>query len=166
MKIKNLIIFLLIAISFHACSQTTTTTTNKRTPSQNNDEIIKELTKFYTLYFTAMENEDVKSSEKNLDALKQQYLSPKLYEKLKKSTLDYDPIINAQDVDSNWRKRLKITQYKENFFQESITTSFENKLKNVFLKLEKTKKGFLISDIKVNDIESILNYKNREDDSE
>ncbi len=167
MNIKKLVIFLLIAVSLQSCSQTPTSKPNTQNAiSKNSNEIIKELKNFYTLYFMEMENTG-KTDEKKLDLLRQKYMSQKLYEKLKNINIDYDPVINGQDVDSNWKKTLAINYIKKsNFYEVCTTSSFDGSKYCTYLKVEKNKSGYKIYDIKVNDIASILSYSDTENDNE
>ncbi len=164
-KMKKVIIFLLIAASLQACNQTSTSKPDAQTTiSQNNDEIVKELTVFYTKYFSEMEGIG-KASEKNLDLLRQKYMSQKLYEKLKIINIDYDPVINEQDVDPNWKKTLSIKYLKEgNLYEVCTINGFDNSKNCTYLKVEKSETGYKIYDIKVNDVKSILNYSGDEEE--
>ncbi|MCU7618775.1 YbjP/YqhG family protein [Chryseobacterium sp. PBS4-4] len=159
MNVKKLVIFLLIAFSLQACSQTPTSKPNaKAIISQNNDEIKKELKFFYIKYFSEMEHTN-KSSEKNLDLLRQKYMTPELYKKLKNIDLDYDPIINGQDIDPNWKKTLSIKYVKErNLYEVCTVNGFDNSKNCTFLKVEKSDTGYKIYDIKVNNISSVISY--------
>jgi hypothetical protein len=88
-------------------------------------------------------------------------MSSKLYEKLKNINLDYDPVINGQDIDPNWKKTLSIKYIKEgNLYEVYTINSFDNSKNYTYLKVEKSKNGYKIYDIKVNDISSILSYLN------
>ncbi|MCY0978693.1 hypothetical protein PGH12_10600 [Chryseobacterium wangxinyae] len=81
-----------------------------------------------------------KASEKNLDLLRQKYLSQKLYEKLKNIDLDYDAIINGQDIDPNWKKTLSIKYIKEeNLYEACTVNGFDNSKNCTLLKVEKSK---------------------------
>ncbi|SDQ17099.1 hypothetical protein SAMN05421664_0863 [Chryseobacterium soldanellicola] len=162
MKIKEIVIFLLITVSFYARSQENKSTKKLVEPTigyQYNDKVIKELNKFYSLYFSAMENVD-NTSENDLDLIKRKYMTSKLYEKLKKIDMDYDPVINAQDVDSNWQKSININHVKDDLFKMCIKNSYDKSLNCTYLKVEE---NFKIYDIQVNNIASILNYINEDE---
>ena len=148
---KNLIIFLLLVASSQSCSQKSSTikSTEKNIIFQDND-IPKELKTFYTLYFSEMENNSIKDSEANLDILKKKYMTSELYEKLKNIDLDYDPIINGQDVEVDWKKSLDIKFIKHDLYQMCIESSFDKKKYCTFLKVKKTQTGYKIYDFKVN----------------
>ncbi|WP_123983090.1 hypothetical protein [Chryseobacterium sp. G0201] len=145
-KLMKHIIFLLTLISLQDCKG-------------QNDKKIKELNKFYSLYFSAMENVD-NTSENDLDLIKRKYMTSQLYEKLKKINMDYDPVINAQDVDSNWQKSIDINHVKDDLFKMCIKNSYDKSLNCTYLKVEE---NFKIYDIQVNDIASILNYINEDE---
>lgn len=164
MKSKKLIICLLVVLSLQACNQTPTNKPGaKITTSPNNDEIIKELKTFYTKYFSEMENTG-KTSEKNLDILRQEYMSTKLYEKLKKIDIGYDAVINGQDVDPEWKKTLTINYIGKDVYEVCTVASFDKAKYCTYLKVEKTDNKYKIYDIKVNDIISILNYSSKNND--
>lgn len=148
-------------VSFQACSQTKSDaiTNNKTSTAYNSNKIMLQLKLFYILYFSEMEKESV--DENKLNKLLKKNLTNKLYEKIKKIDLDYDPIVNGQDIDPNWKKTLKIIYIpKSNLYQMCTTNSFDNSKYCTYLKVEKSRDGYKISDININNIPSILNYIN------
>lgn len=156
---KKIILLLVAFFSFQACSQTTSSCEKKIERIKIDDNALQELKKFYTSYFSEMGKSD-KDVETKLDQLRKKYMTIDLYNKIKHLNLDYDPVINAQDVESDWRKNLSISKSLKdnNKFEISISNSFDNSKNYIYLTLKKIKNTIKITDIKVNDIPSILNY--------
>ncbi|OWP84469.1 hypothetical protein BWK59_05260 [Flavobacterium davisii] len=124
--------------------------------SQNKTEEINFLNKFYKSYITKWDN------NKEINSLKQKNLSEELVNSITELTnngeLDYDPIINSQDTNEDILKTLKIKYLIENdFYEISYFNSYKKNKNYIYLKLIKKNKSFIINDIKVNDIKSILN---------
>lgn len=118
---------------------------------------------FYINYFSILENSN-KNTEEYLDELRRNYMSVELYQKFNELELDYDPIINGQDINPNWKQNLQIQYLEdENHYKVSIGNRSDE---CVFLKVLNTSKGYKIVDIKVNDMESILNNKISESTNE
>ena len=73
---------------------------------ESSDQTIQVLKDFYKNYFTEMESTN-KNSEEKIDLLRKNAITSELYNKIKNIDLDYDPIINGQDIDEkNATKRL------------------------------------------------------------
>lgn len=101
MKPKLLILFLIAALALlnfpmpaHAAA-----------PSDASMEMLKE---FYTEYIKEMLK--TSSSEKKLHSIRKQYCTIGLLNKIKSAELDYDPFLNAQDVDEDWLKTLSVSK--------------------------------------------------------
>ena len=159
---KKIILLLVIIASFQACSQKKTDdalVVNKTSKVEIDSNIILKLKNFYVLYFSEIEKENIDKNK--LNKLLQKNLTSKLFNKIKNIDLDYDPIINGQDIDANWKKTLKIIYISEKkLYKMCTTTSFDNSKYCTYLKLDKTSEGYKIYDISVNNIPSILNYSN------
>lgn len=155
------VLFLLFFFGyFQSCKQENKNLNqNIKSPKiENADKNIPILKEFYNAYFTEMESTN-KNSEEKLDLLQKKYMTSELYKKIKNLDLDYDPIINGQDIDENWRKTLTIKyNSKDQLYQMCTTSSFDKKNNCTYLRMI----GNRISDIKVNDIESILNFSSTE----
>ena len=148
---------------FQSCKQETKQANQIAKPAiiDHSDQNIHILKQFYNAYFTEMESTN-KNSEEKLDLLRKNAMTIELYNKFKNLDLDYDPIINGQDVDENWRKTLKIEyDSKTQLYQICTISSFDKKNNCTYLKMT----GNKISDIKVNGIESILNIPIKTDNS-
>ncbi|SEM42232.1 Protein of unknown function [Chryseobacterium taichungense] len=154
---KKIILLLVAFFSFQACSQTTSSSEKKIERIKIDDNALQELKKFYTSYFSEMEKSD-KDVETKLDQLRKKYMTIDLYNKIKHLNLDYDPVINAQDVESDWRKNLSISKSVEDNNKFEISNSFDNSKNYIYITLKKINNTIKIKDIKVNDIPSILNY--------
>lgn len=138
---KHFIILLFSFLSLQSCSQ-------------NKEQEINYLNKFYENYVNNWENEN------ELNLLKEKNFSEELISSISKSNtsgkLDYDPIINAQDTSSELLKTLKINYIAENnFYEVSYLDTYKKDRRYIYLKVTNLKKSFIITDIKVNDIKSI-----------
>ncbi len=126
---------------------------------QNKKQEINYLQQFYKSYSDNWENDDA------LNFLKKKNLSKELIINISKANasglLDYDPLINAQDLNEEFLKTLKIN-YKDNIdlYEISYKDNYNKKSRIVYLKLIKNENLFKISDIKVNSIESINKINN------
>lgn len=121
-------------------------------------EEINFLNQFYKNYVKNWEN------EKELDLLKNKSLSIELINKITflnaNGELNYDPLINAQDINDDILKNLKISPLKENgSYKVCYSSSYEKDSICITLQISKSNNSYLISDIKVNDIQSILKLK-------
>lgn len=126
-----------------------------------NDSQLEEvnfLSQFYKDYVKNWEN------EKELDSLKSKNLSKELIEKLASlnvsEKLDYDPLVNAQDVSEDLLKTIKISPLKDSgYYKVCYTSLYETDSICTTLQILKTGRSYLINDIKVNDIQSILKLR-------
>lgn len=106
----------------------------------NNYEINKMLKAFYTDYINAIEN----IGESEVTHIKEKYLTNDLVLKIESANLDYDPIVDAQDVDINWLKSLRII--KELEYYRVCYKGYSNDV-CIELKVKKTSLGYKIYDI-------------------
>lgn len=99
---------------------------------------------FYKEYIT--ENDEMPVNEKNIDFIKKKYCTHGLIEKIKKDDLDYDPLVNAQDISREFLKTMKIT--KDSKKANTYVVCFHNEYNKipfcVKLLVLKTKEGFKI----------------------
>lgn len=139
---KHFIIILLSFLSLESCSQ-------------NKNQEINYLNKFYENYVNNWENET------ELNLLKEKNFSKELINAISKSNisgqLDYDPIVNAQDISVGVLKTLKINYIADNdFYEVSYSEAYKKNKVYIYLKVKNLKKSFIITDVKVNDIQSII----------
>ena len=123
--------------------------------SQNKVKEISYLKNFYGEYVNNWDNES------KINAIRKDNFSKALISGINVANstgkLDFDPIINAQDVDNNLLKTLNIKYQKnDDFYEVSYLDSYKNSKLSTYIKLINYKSSFLISDIKVNNIESIV----------
>lgn len=145
---KHLIILFTILLSLQSCSQ-------------NKNKEISYLNSFYKEYSNSWNN------DKQLNELKKNNFSKELFNSLKQliltGQLDYDPIINAQDLNDYLLKSLNIKYQKDDdTYEVSYLDSYNKTKVFIYLKLTSNEGSFLITDIKVNNIKSLveLNKKN------
>ena len=129
------------------------------TPKEQNTEInveksntISQLTNFYTLYFSEIDKENI--NEQELDSLLKENLTLALYKKINELNLDYDPILNGQDISPNWKNTLNISYVPERDLYKVCTT--DNPENCSFLKITKEDNKYKIEDIVTKDTESLL----------
>lgn len=102
MEIKRILQIAILFLAFNACGS----------KIDNNIRCIKD---FYKSYITTLELNNNNSERINL--IKETYLTTNLINKLEKLELDYDPILNAQDVDSRWVNDIK---FKKDLVEDNV----------------------------------------------
>lgn len=142
-------VLFLVFFTLQACGQT-----------DSKQEEINFLTQFYKGYVENWENPE------ESELIKKNHLTDFLFTKIKalnaSGELGFDPLLNAQDISDDLNNRLNIIYNEESKFYEACYFNTFNKTnKCVYLKLIKHKGKFLINDIKVNEIKSILNYQEK-----
>lgn len=115
--------------------------------SSDDKEIVAMLKIFYKEYIT--ENDKMPLNELKISAIKKKYCTKKLLEKITKDDLDYDPLVNAQDISLYYLKTMKITKEpkKLNTFQVCFTNEYNKKPFCLKLLIINTKEGFKIDTI-------------------
>jgi hypothetical protein len=73
-----------------------------------NNPTIQMLKHFYRSYMTEISDDNGRMMEKRLDSIRKEYCTPIFIKRLADDSLDYDPLINAQDADKRWLKTLVI----------------------------------------------------------
>ena len=144
MKLKIKILIILFGMLF------SNNLTAQNTPQINNSddkEIVEMLKTFYKEYIT--ENDKMPLNELKISIIKKKYCTKKLLEKIAKDDLDYDPLVNAQDISQYYLKTMKITKEpkKTNTFQVCFTNEYNKKPFCVKLLIINTKEGFKIDTI-------------------
>ncbi len=116
MKLKIKILIILFGMLF------SNNLTAQNTPQINNSddkEIVEMLKTFYKEYIT--ENDKMPLNELKISIIKKKYCTKKLLEKIAKDDLDYDPLVNAQDISQYYLKTMKITKEpKKNKYFSSL----------------------------------------------
>ncbi|RFS18956.1 DUF3828 domain-containing protein [Chitinophaga silvatica] len=143
MRAKNT---LLIIFSFivYSCQHSTT-------PKQNeeNDPAQQTLKQFYTGYLTADGVED----ESKSDSLKTKYctkqLLKKIKHKMKTEELDYDPLLNAQDVSREWLQTMTFTKVPQSSdtYEVSYLDPYDKKKITIKLHVAKVEQEYKIDSI-------------------
>ena len=139
---KHFILLFFALLSLGACSQ-------------NKADEIAYLKKFYAEYVNNWDNET------KINLLKKDNFSKALFASVREANsngqIDYDPIINAQDIGDNILKSLNIKYQKNNdLYEVSYLDNYKKAKLFTYIKLISNKTSFIISDIKVNDIESLV----------
>ncbi len=149
MRIKLLLIAVFV-LFIQSCGQN-----NSRKQAAINSETtqaIEMLTEFYIHYLT--EQDKMLSggyNPKTIEAIKNNYLTKKMQERLKFLELEYDPFLNAQDFSKDWIKTLEITPLQEIEDAYKVCYHYDNEHTNcitLFLVKENGK-------FKINDIENL-----------
>lgn len=104
-------VFLMVLVLFFAlCANGEVMTGKVTAPSQDKKteqaQAIAMLKEFYTSYIR--ENAKMEVDFEALDALEAKCLSEELIDRLSGVSLEYDPFLDAQDVDESWVKTLTV----------------------------------------------------------
>jgi len=113
----------------------------------DSDKGIEFLKKFYFQYMSAF---DTKDGHKRNRALIQKNISQELQNKIELADLDYDPIIDAQDVNTESIKTISV-ESKGNDYKVCYISTFSGKDVCINLVLEMINNEYIINDIKWND---------------
>lgn len=97
----------------------------------NSMNMQQHLSDFYTDYIIELskDNPDINK----LQSLRKNILSPALFKKYQDASLDYDPIINAQDVSSTMLETLEIKPLEKENFQVCYADTYATSGKNCFI---------------------------------
>ncbi len=138
---KTKIYILTIIFGFFSSS---TLYSQEKEKNSSDKEIIEMLNTFYREYIT--ENDNMPVNEKKINLIKKKYCTNNLIEKIKKDDLDYDPLVNAQDISREWIKTMKITKdsKKENAYIVCFTDKYNKTPFCTKLLILKSKEGFKI----------------------
>ena len=152
---KVLVIVVILLINCFSCKQAKTTKnhssfkvlqeqskqkTEAKQPKQKDKLIEKKLVSFYKKYMLAQDKNNIKE----IFSLKKKYLTKSLLDKINKGFYDYDPILNAQDVDENNAKTIKVSKGK-GFYKVCYTWVLRNEITCIKLNIIKTEEGIKIS---------------------
>lgn len=117
---------------------------------QNNaDSATAVLRRFYMDYVSSRTGNDVRKTE----ALQKQFLTRRFFDRLQRMygemELDYDPFLEAQDVDKNVLDSLRIEKdsVRTDVYRVFLWDNFNRKYRKVELLLKRTEKGYRIDDI-------------------
>ncbi len=106
----------------------------------------KFLLAFYEEYITELSASSINLEQINL--IKSKYCTPKLLNKLLDEELDFDPFLDAQDIDKEILKTLKVTEDSlKNNFIISYSTGFQDEIVEIKLNLL-----LINNELKINDI--------------
>ena len=130
MKVNKLILSVLCVLFFQ--SLIVSGQTNK------NDAVVVWLKDFYSHYMTEMSK--MPPNSKYLDNLESSHCTKQLLSKLKNEDYDYDPFLNAQDIDLASVKSLSIKKSSDNAYIVSYTAANKKIIHvKVFVMCEKNK---------------------------
>ncbi|MFB9057209.1 hypothetical protein ACFFU9_10695 [Mariniflexile ostreae] len=113
-----------------------------------NDKDIQRIKDFYTSYLSIAEK--IPYNKKGLDSLKTKYLTIDLIKRLESLKLDYDLILNSNDVDTRWDDNILVKKDSTNL--NIYNVSYTNG--SSYIKIEITNTNGIS---KISDIENIMN---------
>lgn len=101
---------------------------------------------FYKTYITAINNSD----DKLISATQHKYVTAKVLKQLDAPDLDYDPFINAQDVDMDWLRTLNIVKDSKDpqLYIVSFVDNYEKKRHYVKVLVVRQKDQYKINGFK------------------
>ena len=113
----------------------------------SDDRIIEMINRFYTAYVTEISK--MPEDGDKIELIKRKYCSAYLLKKLHRQGLDYDPFINAQDVEADLLKNLTIKKDmgSESLYIVSYPDNFSKTQILIKLKVIKDKDSYKIDDL-------------------
>lgn len=143
--------FIVLAVLFALCAYTVETMAIQGAPAMDTKtdqaQAIAMLKEFYTRYITESDKDTV--DEELMVSIEEKYLTPELLDRLNSGYMEYDPILNAQDVDIAWLKTLTITAVadQKDAYMVCYRYSNDDPANCVTLFLVKVNGHYLINDI-------------------
>jgi len=116
---------------------------------------------FYQQYIKLQDTPPSAENRTRIDAVLKKYLTKALISRIRKASLDYDPLINAQDVSIGWLKTLKV--HKKNLPQSEYSicyvSTYDSTTKCIDLKVDKVDGVYKISDVLDDNLSPIVGRK-------
>ena len=115
-----------------------------------NQQIVGMLESFYSEYITLVSDGVSPENDRQLDSLKRKYITAQCLARIKKQHLDYDPIIAAQDANSDCLSSLSVNRdsQKDNIYIVSWINSYDKSRTVIKLVVVKQKGLYKIDLIK------------------
>lgn len=116
----------------------------------HSSEIENRLKIFYNEYIKELDNMPI--NQKKIDLIKQLYITDSLLAMIEQEHLDYDPLLKAQDVNTEMLNTLKILKIERLKYSICYFSSYKNNEICIIVSVLKTDKGYKINNI-FNDFE-------------
>lgn len=167
---RNRILIILICLLSLSCNnkQKSQDSIASVTETQIDNNTPKEIiTDFYRQYIALQDSPPSAENRTSIGSILKKYLTKELISQIEKASLDYDPLINAQDVSLSWLKTLKVKEIDSFRKEYSVCylNAYNNSIKCINLKVNKVDSTYKISDILDDNISSSVkiisgnNYK-------
>ncbi len=146
-KFLNFLLFASTLFILQSCGQSYKIDSHEITETQN-DEAIKTLKEFYTAYMLEMSSGINQKAE---DSILNKYVTEELLIKIEKASLDYDPLINAQDAIAESIETLRVTsdEKQKEVYNVCYTDVYSENGKKYCIELSLIKRDgrYMINDI-------------------